>query len=93
MSPLGSDHIPTKLGMPIKFCHIDAAHDYDSVRETIELLLPRLVPGGSLVRTRLSVCAMRGGATCVEEWSGRCATLPGRVSRGNNWYYVNMQYQ
>jgi hypothetical protein len=34
---------------PIKFCHIDAAHDYDSVRETIELLLPWLVPGAVLI--------------------------------------------
>ena len=37
----------------------------------------------NLVRTRLSVRATRGGATCVEEWSGRCATtLPGWVCAG-----------
>ena len=33
---------------PIKFCHIDASHDYHSVRRTIEMLLPRLVPGAIL---------------------------------------------
>ncbi len=33
---------------PIKFCHIDASHDYRSVRRTIEMLLPRLVPGAIL---------------------------------------------
>lgn len=32
----------------IKFCHIDASHDYDSVKRTIQSLLPRLVPGGIL---------------------------------------------
>jgi hypothetical protein len=33
---------------PIKFCHIDASHDYASVRRTIEALLPKLVPLGVL---------------------------------------------
>ena len=33
---------------PIKFCHIDAAHDYDAARETIELLLARRTPGAVL---------------------------------------------
>ncbi|MGH7902280.1 MAG: class I SAM-dependent methyltransferase [Thermodesulfobacteriota bacterium] len=36
------------LRSPVKFCHIDAAHDYKFVRKTIELLLPKLVLGGIL---------------------------------------------
>jgi len=30
---------------PIKFCHIDASHDYNSVKKTITMLLPKLVNG------------------------------------------------
>lgn len=33
---------------PIKFCHIDASHDYYSVYNTISLLLPHVVKGGIL---------------------------------------------
>lgn len=33
---------------PVRFCHLDASHDYQSVKTEIELLLPMLVPGGIL---------------------------------------------
>ena len=33
---------------PIKFCHIDASHEYESVHKTISLLLPKMVVGGIL---------------------------------------------
>jgi hypothetical protein len=33
---------------PIKFCHIDASHDYRSVRRTLEAVLPSVVAGGVL---------------------------------------------
>jgi hypothetical protein len=36
--------LPT-LNDEIKFCHIDASHDYESVHKTIELILPKLIPG------------------------------------------------
>lgn len=32
----------------ITFCHIDASHDYKSVKKTIEILLPLVVNGGIL---------------------------------------------
>lgn len=32
----------------LAFLHVDAAHDYDHVAETLRLALPRLVPGGVL---------------------------------------------
>jgi predicted O-methyltransferase YrrM len=77
---------------PIKFCHIDAAHDYDSVRETIELLLPRLIPGEVLFgHDYQSANAGRDDLNGGVERAVR-ATLPGWVTRGNNWYYVNMEY-
>ncbi len=76
---------------PIKFCHIDAAHDYDSVRETIELLLPRLVPGAVLFgHDYQSAHAGRADLNGGVERAVR-ATLPAWVTRGNNWYYVHMQ--
>jgi hypothetical protein len=31
------------LKQPVKFCYIDASHDYKSVKRTIEMLLPKLV--------------------------------------------------
>ena len=39
--------LPT-LKTPVKFCHIDASHEYESVNETIKLLLPLMVKGGIL---------------------------------------------
>lgn len=33
---------------PIRFCFIDAEHSYVEVRENIEAVLPRMVPGGIL---------------------------------------------
>jgi hypothetical protein len=78
---------------PVKFCHIDAAHDYDSVRETIELLLPRLVSGAVLFgHDYQSAHAGRDDLHGGVERAVR-ATLPGWVTRGNNWYYVNMRHQ
>ncbi|MBL8796659.1 MAG: class I SAM-dependent methyltransferase, partial [Planctomycetia bacterium] len=33
---------------PVKFCHVDASHDYVSVHRTLAALLPLVVPGGVL---------------------------------------------
>jgi len=41
------EYLKNKSG-PIKFCHIDASHDYYSVKKTIEMLLPKLVNGAIL---------------------------------------------
>jgi len=38
------EYLKNKKGV-IKFCHIDASHDYNSVKKTIEMLLPKLVNG------------------------------------------------
>jgi cephalosporin hydroxylase len=77
------------LKEPVKFCHIDASHDYESVLKTIELLKPLVVPGGIL---------------CGDDYltaSIRCKVLQGGVQRAvmesfddfnnyeNLWYWVN----
>ena len=36
------------LKEPLAFLHVDADHDYELVRDTINLALPLLVPGGIL---------------------------------------------
>jgi len=74
---------------PIKFCHIDAAHDYASVHRTISMILPLLVPGAILCGDDyLSAHAGRidlGGGVqrAVIE------LLPGHASRENMWAWVN----
>jgi hypothetical protein len=35
---MSSEEFHRREDGPVKFCHIDASHDYRSVRETIELL-------------------------------------------------------
>lgn len=74
---------------PIKFCHVDAAHDYDSVKRTIELLLPLLVNGGVLcgddyASAHAGRADLGGGVQrAVDE------LLTGRGSAGNFWYWLN----
>jgi predicted O-methyltransferase YrrM len=76
------------FGESVKFCHIDAAHDYASVRRTIELLLPRLVAGAILCGDDyLSAHAgrddLQGGVQrAVQE------LLPGHANHGNMWIWV-----
>ena len=74
MPPFGGHRISEKLDSTIKFCHIDAAHDYGSVRESIELLLPRLVPGAVCSDTIISR-RTRGVMTYVEARNVLCERL------------------
>lgn len=74
---------------PIKFCHIDASHDYPSVRETLELLLPRLTPGAVLFghdyqSAHAGRDDLQGGVQrAVRE------VLRNHTSVGNTWSYVH----
>lgn len=73
----------------IKFCHIDASHDYPSVRRTIEALLPRLVPGAVLCGDDV-LYAHKGRADLlggVERAVSEC--LPGFRAAGNFWWWMN----
>ena len=79
----------TTVHEPIKFCHIDAAHDYESVKRTIDLLLPRLVPGAILcgddyLNAHAGRADLQGGVerACRE-------TLKGHYNRGNLWVWSN----
>jgi SAM-dependent methyltransferase len=74
---------------PIKFCHIDAAHDYDSVARTIKLIKHDLVPGGVIcgddfISAGASRTDLNGGVErAVRE---QC---PGFKSVDNFWYWVS----
>lgn len=74
----------------IKFCHIDASHEYESVHKTIELLLPNIVPGGILcgddfATANINRQDLHGGVErAVREHFPDCKTL----SNGNLWYWI-----
>jgi hypothetical protein len=73
----------------VKFCHIDAAHDYASVKRTIEMLKPKLVSGAVLCgddfqSANASRTDLGGGVEkAVRE------ECPGFVSQGNFWCWTN----
>jgi predicted O-methyltransferase YrrM len=71
----------------VKFCHIDASHDYVSVKHTLEMLLPKMVEGGILVGDDFQSANMHrkdleGG---VEKAVREC--LPGFRSKRNYWWW------
>lgn len=72
---------------PVKFCHIDASHDYQSVADSIRFLLPWVVEGGVLCGDDFLTANsgrqdLNGGVErAVRE------LLPGFLSRGNLWYW------
>jgi hypothetical protein len=74
----------------IKFCHIDASHEYDSVYKTIELLLPNVISGGILCGDDFATANigrkdLHGGVErAVREHFPDCKTL----SNGNLWYWI-----
>ena len=72
----------------IKFMHIDASHDYESVFETINLALPKMVKGGIMcgddfLTANLKRTDLHGGVErAVKE------LLPNFKVNGNLWYCV-----
>lgn len=74
---------------PVKFCHIDASHDYESVRRTIAALLPQLVPGAILCGD--DFVTAHAGRTDLQGGVERAVRelLPGFVAGGNFWSWVN----
>lgn len=78
---------------PIQFIHIDASHEYESVKKTVNLVKSRVVPGGI-------IC----GADFISAHQGRL-DLHGGVERavresfgnefqqkGNLWYWQNLVF-
>jgi hypothetical protein len=73
---------------PVKFCHIDASHDYNSVHRTIAALLPKLVPGGILCGDDFeSAHAGRHDLGGGVERAVR-ELLPGFEVSGNFWWWA-----
>lgn len=74
---------------PIKFCHIDASHDYESVFKTINLLLPHMIPNGILCGDDfLHASANRKDLNGGVERAVREA-LPQYQSKKNIWWWIN----
>jgi predicted O-methyltransferase YrrM len=78
----------TRCVGPVKFCHIDASHDYRSVRRTIEALLPMIVAGAVLCGDDIQTAHagrtdLQGG---VERAVREC--LPGFQEVGNFWRWM-----
>jgi hypothetical protein len=75
----------------IKFCHLDGSHDYRSVRDALEALLPRLVPGSVLIGHDYEYAHagrddLDGGVQrAVQEM------IPEHLAFGNIWLYVHRQ--
>jgi len=73
----------------IKFIHIDASHEYESVFETIKLVLPKMVKGGIIcgddyLSANISRTDLHGGVErAVKE------SLPGHKNINNLWYFIN----
>jgi hypothetical protein len=72
----------------VKFCHIDACHDYASVKQTIRMLLPKLASGGILcgddyVTANAQREDLQGGVQ-----KAVLEMCPGHLVEGNFWWWV-----
>jgi predicted O-methyltransferase YrrM len=73
----------------IKFIHIDASHEYESVIETIQLVLPKMVKGGIICGddyqySNMNRIDLHGGVErAVRE------SLPTHKNINNLWYFIN----
>ncbi len=73
---------------PIKFLHIDASHDYESVYKSIKMALPLIIDGGILcgddfLSANMGRMDLQGGVErAVRE------LLPGFGNKGNLWYWI-----
>jgi len=79
----------TEYNEPIKFIHIDASHEYESVYKTIKLALPNMVKGGimcgdDILTAHINRDDLHGGVErAVRE------LLPNFKTVENMWYWVN----
>jgi hypothetical protein len=83
---MDSNQFLSRLKAPVKFCHIDASHDYESVAKEIQAVLQLLVPGGILcgddfMTAHKGRADLKGGVErAVRE------LLPSFHSSGNFWW-------
>ena len=72
---------------PIKFVHLDASHDYRSVKAVLEALMPSLTPGGILCGDDFeTACVSRADLDGGVERAVR-ETLPGFQADHNLWFW------
>lgn len=71
----------------IKFIHIDASHEYESTYETIQLALPKMVPGGVMCGDDYQTS--HKGRADLHGGIERAVTesLPGHRNQGNLWHW------
>ena len=72
----------------IKLCHIDASHDYESVKKTIEMIMPHIVKGGVICGD--DIIAANKNRTDLEGGVERAVieTLPGHKIDRNCWWWI-----
>ena len=78
------------INEPIKFCHIDASHEYQSVYDAIQLLKPHIVKGGIIcgddfLNASLDRADLQGGVerAVIESFSNY-------KNIDNLWYWYNI---
>jgi predicted O-methyltransferase YrrM len=73
---------------PVKLCHVDACHDYASVKRSINAVLPLVVPGGVLCGDDIAFA--HAGRKDLDGGVERAVaeSLPGYKSAGNLWFWV-----
>jgi hypothetical protein len=79
----------TNYNEPIKFIHIDASHEYESVYKTIQLVLPKMVKGGIIcgddfINANINCHDLHGG---VERAVRDSFTNYKNID--NLWYFIN----
>ena len=76
-----------QMKYPVKFCHIDASHDYESVKKTIEMLFPRLTEGAILCGD--DIASAHRGRLDLEGGVERAVMelLPGYIKDKNFWWW------
>jgi predicted O-methyltransferase YrrM len=79
----------TNYNEPIKFIHIDASHEYESVYKTIQLALPKMVKGGIIcgddfLSANMNHHLLHGGVErAVKE------SFTNFKNIDNLWYFIN----
>jgi len=71
----------------IKICHVDACHDYASVKQTIRMIMPKLVDGGVICGD--DFCAAHAGRDDLQGGVEKAVVemCPGFKADANSWWY------
>lgn len=74
---------------PVKFCHLDASHDYRSVKAEIEAVLPLVVSGGILCGDDFENASLQNPTPGMDGGVERAVRelLPGFRNDGNFWWW------